>query len=248
VRSAQFRLHIALLLALLAQPTAHCAPPTANSSCDRVVQSILNGQYARALSQLDGAPSPGRTEAERANLRGLAVMLGGDAKKSIEDFNTALDLQPAMSEAHLNRGVAFLRVGDYVHASRDFETVWSDPKSSLRARAAYHDALAMDAMHREQDAATWIKRALDTNPSLDDALLFSALLRERRGDYEAAGKAYKSFLDRHPDSVVAMLRFAITAQRAGFPDAAVAYLKKVIDAAPSSIEAEEARKFLVMWE
>ena len=74
-------------------------------------------------------------------------MLGGDAKKSIDEFNTALELQPSMSEAHLNRGVAFLRLGDFVRASRDFETVWSDPKSLLRARAAYHDALAMDAQH-----------------------------------------------------------------------------------------------------
>ena len=175
-------------------------------------------------------------------------MLGGDPKKSIEDFDTALELQPAMSAAHLNRGVAFLRVGDYVHASRDFETVWSDPRSPLRARAAYHDALAMDAQHRAADAETWIKRALAADPSLDEALLFSALLRERRGDYEGAGKSYKSFLERHPDSTVAMLRFAVTAQRAGFSDTAVAYLKKVIDAAPSSIEAQEARKYLVMWE
>jgi len=212
------------------------------------VQSILHGQYARALAQLDGAPSAGRTEAERANLRGLALMLNGELRKSIDDFNTALELQPTMSEAHLNRGVAFLRLNDYVHASRDFETVWSDPKSSLRARAAYHDALAMDAQHRAADAETWIKRALDADPTLDEALLFSALLRERRGDYQAAGTSYKSFLERHPDSIVAMLRFAVTAQRAGFPDTAVAYLKKVIDAAPSSIEAEEARKYLVMWE
>ena len=153
-----------------------------------------------------------------------------------------------MSEAHLNRGVAFLRLGDYVHASRDFETIWNDPKSALRARAAYHDALAMDALHRASDAETWIKRALDSDPSLDDALLYSAVLRERRGDFEGAGKAYKSFLERHPDSVVAMLRFALTAQRAGFADTARAYLQKVIDAAPSSPEAEEARKFLVMWE
>ena len=86
------------------------------------------------------------------------------------------------------------------------------------------------------------------DPSLDEALLFSALLHERRGDVEIAGKSYRTFLDRHPESIVAMLRFAITAQRAGHPDTAVAYLKKVIDAAPRSNEAEEARKFLVMWE
>ena len=235
------------VLVLLSLPTTYDLR-AAPSSCDRVVQAILHGQYSRALAQLDGVPTAGRTEAERANLRGLALMLGGDAKKSIDDFNVALELQPSMSEAHLNRGVAFLRLGDYVHASRDFETIWSDPKSSLRARAAYHDALALDALHRAADAETWINRALETDPSLDDALLFSAVLRERRGDLDGAGKAYKSYLDRHPDSIIAMLRFALTAQRAGFSDTARKYLQQVVAAAPSSSEAEEARKFLVMWE
>lgn len=212
------------------------------------MQAILHGQYSRALTQLEGAPTPSRSEAERVNLRGLAVMLAGDAKKAIEDFNTALELQPTLSEAHLNRGIAFLRLGDYVHASRDFETIWSDPKSALRARAAYHDALALDALGRKADAETWVSRAIETDPSLDDALLFAGVLRERRGDVQAAGKAYKAYLDRHPDSIVAMLRFSITAQRAGFTDTARSYLKKVVEAAPSSPEAEEARKFLVMWE
>src|SRR5947207_5996245 len=149
----------------------------ATSSCDRVVQSILHGNYQRALMQLEGAPSPGRSEAERANLRGLATMLGGDAKKSLDDFNLALELQPSLAEAHLNRGIAYMRLGDFVRASRDFETVWSDPKSSLRARAAYHDALSMDAMKRAADAETWINRALEVDPLFDDAILFSALLR-----------------------------------------------------------------------
>ena len=220
----------------------------ATSSCDRVVQSILHGNYQRALMQLEGAPSPGRSEAERANLRGLAMMLGGDAKKSLDDFNLALELQPSLAEAHLNRGIAYMRLADFVRASRDFETVWSDPKSSLRARAAYHDALSMDAMKRAADAETWINRALEADPSFDDAILFSALLHERRGDLQGAGKAYKSYLDKHPESIVAMLRFAISAQRSGFADTARKYLEKVIAAAPDSQEAEEARKFLIMWE
>src|SRR6059058_5934024 len=176
------------LQAIVAVLIASSSLVAQTSSCDRVVQSILHGNYQRALMQLEGAPSPGRSEAERANLRGLATMLGGDAKKSLDDFNLALELQPSLAEAHLNRGIAYMRLGDFVRASRDFETVWSDPKSSLRARAAYHDALSMDAMKRPADAETWINRALEVDPSFDDAILFSALLHERRGDLQGAGK------------------------------------------------------------
>ena len=209
---------------------------------------VTHGHYARALAQLDGAPTNGGSEASRANLRGLTRMLAGDAKRAVVDFDTALELEPSMTEARFNRAVAFLKTGEYARASKDFELIWSDTKSSLRARAAYHDALALDAMKRSGDAEAWLTRALEADPQLDDALFYSGVLHERRGDLQAAGRAYKTYLDRHPDSVGAMLRFGICAQRDGSVDTAKAYLDRVIKAAPDSAEASEARKFLVMWE
>lgn len=212
---------------------------------------ITHGQYGRALTQLDGAPTNGGSEASRANLRGLTRMLAGDTKRSITDFDTALELDPSMTEARFNRAVAMLRLGDYARASKEFETIWGG-KSPLRARAAYHDALALDAMSKtagaEAEAEAWIGRALEADPQLDDALFYSGVLSERRGDLQAAGRAYKTYLDRHPDSVGAMLRFGVCAQRAGSIDTAKAFLERVIKTSPDSAEAAEARKFLVMWE
>lgn len=212
---------------------------------------ITHGQYGRALTQLDGAPTNGGSEASRANLRGLTRMLAGDTKRSLTDFDTALELDPSMTEARFNRAVAMLRLGDYARASKEFETIWGG-KSPLRARAAYHDALALGAMSKtadaEAEAEAWIGRALEADPQLDDALFYSGVLSERRGDLQAAGRAYKTYLDRHPDSVGAMLRFGVCAQRAGSIDTAKAFLERVIKTSPDSAEAAEARKFLVMWE
>lgn len=216
--------------------------------CDRVVWEIAHGQYARAIAQLDGAKSIGGSEASRANLRGLARMLAGDARGSVTDFDTALELEPGLAEAKFNRAVARLKLGEYANAARELEAIWNDAASPLRARAAYHEALAFDALHRDADAATWIARALEADPALDDALLFAGSLHERRGDLQAAGRAYKQYLDRHPQSTVAMLRFGVAAQRAGFVETARPYLQRVIATAPGSPEAAEARKFLVMWE
>jgi tetratricopeptide (TPR) repeat protein len=212
------------------------------------VWEVTHGQYARALAELDGAKTTGGSEASRANLRGLARMLGGNAKGSIADFDSAIDLDPSMAEAKFNRGVARLKLGEYAAASREFEALARNEKSPLRARAAYHNALALDALHRDADAETWISRALEADPQFDDALLFAGALRERRGDLQGAGLAYKHYLERHPQSLVAMLRFGIAAQRAGFTETAKPYLQRVIAAAPDSAEAAEARKFLVMWE
>ena len=222
-------------------------PVSGQPVCDRIVWEITHGQYARALKQLDGAPTNGGSEASRANLRGLTRMLAGDPKASLTDFDTALELDPSMTEARFNRAVAMLRLGEYARASKELEAIYAGT-SPLRARAAYHDALAFDAMNHPADAEAWLTKALEADPQLDDALFYSGVLAERRGDLQAAGHAYKTYLERHPDSVGAMLRFGICAQRAGSIDTAKAYLGRVIQTSPNSAEAAEAQKFLVMWE
>lgn len=174
-------------------------------------------------------------------------MLAGDTKRAITDFDTALELEPAMAEARFNRAVALLKLGEFPRASKEFETIWNGT-SPLRARAAYHEALTLDAMSKSAEAEAWLARALEADPHLDDALFYSGVLRERRGDLQGAGRAYKTYLDRHPDSVGAMLRFGVCAQRDGSVDTAKTYLERVIKASPDSPEAAEARKFLVMWE
>ena len=163
---------------------------------------IAHGQYSRALHDLSGVPSPGRTEAEQANLRGLALLLDGQPKKAIDSFDTALELRPDFGVSRFNRGIAFLRSDDYARASADFVRVASDPNEPLRASAEYHNALALDALGRPADADAAVERALAINPNFDDAILFAGVLAERRGDLEIAGKSYKAYLDRHPDSAL----------------------------------------------
>ncbi len=212
------------------------------------MQYILRGQYDAALRQLDGAKSSGASPADVENLRGLALLMKGDAAKALAAFDAALKLQPALAEARYNRAVALLRLGLYAKASPELEAVWADERSLLRADAAYHNGLALDRLGKTADAETWLGRALALDPKLDAALLYTGMLRERRGDLQGAGRAYLDYLKAHPDSVTAMLRFGMSAQRAGKPETARVYLERVIAAAPESAEAVEARKFLVMWE
>lgn len=188
--------------------------------------------------------STGTTAPELENLRGLALMMNGDVKGSLPFFERALPLP----EARFNRAVAMLKLAKYAEASAELEKIYADAKSPLRASAAYHDALALDALGKSNDAITWLTRSLDLDPKFDSALLYTGVIRERLGDLQAAGKAYKQFLDRHPESTVAMLRFGIAAQRAGRPEVARKYFEKVIAAVPSSAEAAEARMYLEMWE
>jgi tetratricopeptide (TPR) repeat protein len=218
------------------------------SVCDRSVFYIMRGQYDAALHQLEGAKTSGASPAGVENLRGLALLMKGDNAQARAAFEAALKLQPSLVEARFNRAITLLRLGDPAKASSEFESIYADESSPLRADAAYHDGIALDRLGRAADAETWLGRARMLDPKLDAALLYIGTLRERRGDLQGAGRAYLDYLKVHPDSLTAMLRFGVSAQRAGRTDVARNYLQRVIDAAPDSEEALEARKFLVMWE
>lgn len=157
-------------------------------------------------------------------------------------------MNPALAEARFNRAVALLKLKESAKASADFEQISADEKSALRATAAYHNALALDRLGRPSDAETWLSRAIELDARFDPALLYIGVLRERRGDFQGAGRAYLDYMKRNPDSTAAMLRLGVSAHRAGRSDVAKTYLQKVIALAPESPEATEARKFLVMWE
>ncbi len=221
---------------------------TSKTACDRSVQYILRGNYDAALRQLEGAKTSGASPSEVENLKGLALLLDGDVAKAVTSFDRALELQPDLQPARFNRALAFMRSKEYAKAAADLEKVFADEHSAIRADAAYHLGIALDRLGRVKDAEASLDRALVLDPTLDAALLYVGLLRERRGDLQGAGRAYLDYLKVHPGSIAAMLRFGISAQKAGRADVAKTYLQKVIAAAPQSHEAIEARKFLVMWE
>jgi type IV pilus assembly protein PilF len=212
------------------------------------VQYILRGQYGAALQQLAGVSTTGQSQAEVENLRGLATLLAGDPRKALASFDRALVLAPTLTEARFNRAVALLRSGDAAKASSELETIANDQTSSLRATAAFHNGLALDALKRPADAEKWLLRAMEADPSLTSALLYIGMLRERRNDLQGAGRAYLDYLKQEPESLTAALRFGVSAQRAGRTDVARQYLQRVISKAPESNEAIEARKYLVLWE
>ena len=172
----------------------------------------------------------------------------GDHAKALASFEQALKLNPRLEAAHLNRALTYLRANEPAKALPDLDVLWADEHAALRADAAYHYGIALDRLGRAAEAETWLDRALTLDPSLDSALLYVGALRERRDDLQGAGRAYLDYLGKHPDSVAAMLRLGVSAQKAGRADVAKTYLEKVIAAAPDSGEADEARKFLVLWE
>jgi tetratricopeptide (TPR) repeat protein len=216
--------------------------------CDPTMYYLMRGDYARALQHLEGSKTTGGSDAERENLRGLTLLLAGETAQALDSFDRALVLQPSLSQARFNRGIALIKNGNYTQASAELQKVYADESSPVRASAAYHSALALEMAKEDAQAEDWVAKARALDPKHDAATLLHGVLLERRKDYQAAGRAYRDFLSRNPDSIVGLLRFGVAAHRAGFADTAIRYLRRVIEIAPDSNEGVEARKFLVMWE
>ena len=203
---------------------------------------------ATANGRAEAHPTCERPPAVIANERGLAQLVGGDLVKAIASFDEALKHDRTIEQARLNRGVALLRNGQIAKAMADFESLANDEHSIVGADAAYHLALALDRLGRASEAETWIERAIKLDNELDAAVLYAGMLRERRGDLQAAGHAYLEYLKKHPDSTTALLRFGVSAQKSGSIETAKTYLRRVVALAPKSAEAMEARKWLLLWE
>ena len=236
---------LTLLAALLGSPLALVAQ---SGACHPGVYQLARGDYASALKSLTAATAQGSSDAGLLNNRGIAELLAGDLKAARKSFTTALAQDNALVDARFNLGIVDLRESNFAAAADAFAAVWKIEDSPLRARAAYHHALADDRLNRLDDAATWLGRALANDPTLQEAKLYLGVVLERKGEFAEAGKYYKEFLTDQPNNVIAMLRFGVVAIRAGYPDTARRYLKLVVQQSPDSPEGIEARKYLFTLE
>ena len=174
--------------------------------------------------------------------------MSNEPAAALMTFERALQMASGHPEAQFNHALTLLRLRRFVESARELELIYGTTGSPYRARAAYHHALADDALSERARAIEWLQKALALNREYDDAILYLGFMFERTKQFEVAGKAYKAFLTRHPHSPVAMLGFARCAQRSGFGETARQYFEKVLKEAPGTPEAIEAQKYALLWE
>lgn len=116
----------------------------------------------RAL-ELARARDAAMADASYFTLLGAAHGRLGHYDEAIRAFDRALQIDPALSGARLNRGYAHLRGGGLQAALADFDTVISQTADSARAHYGRAETLARLGRHREAlDAA---EQALVLDPS-----------------------------------------------------------------------------------
>jgi len=137
----------------------------------------------------------------------------------------ALELAPALAEAHASRGLAVSLSGRFEEADREFEMALRlDPKSF---EAAYFYARSCVAQGRNEDAAKWFERAIAVRP--DDyaslALIATtyAALGQPDKSIQASRKAYdtaRKHLELTPDDPRALYMGAMSLTALGESDKA----------------------------
>jgi tetratricopeptide (TPR) repeat protein len=166
--------------ALLAVTLAFC-PALAHAQTVVIGQGAAQSCYQSAITGDMGSRSAIRTCSEAFDRgmssrdktatyvnRGVLQMRRGDLDKAISDYETALERQPNLAEAHINYGVALYLQGDDASALDAYNTAIALDTDKM-AEALYNRALVYDRMENVRGAYYDLKAVLELKPDWEDA-------------------------------------------------------------------------------
>lgn len=130
----------------------------------------------QAFSVCVGAAGQGASQTVQAQIlfdRALVYSGTGDDREALDDYSDALDLNPALGEAALNRGLLYFKFQKYQSAIDDLNLALA--KGVPPAVIHFNQALVYQAQDKREAALTSVRRALEYEPNHKDA---QALLKQ----------------------------------------------------------------------
>ncbi len=131
------------------------------------------------------------------NLRGTIRHEQGRYAEAIEAFNKAIEANPALPEARVNRGHAYYQSGEYDKALKDCEAVLSVYPD--RERAKYVKALALEGLKRYGAAREIIDTLVEAHPDEARLWLVQGWLYYKTGKARDAERILKKYVAEMPD-------------------------------------------------
>ena len=133
-----------------------------------VCRNLSNMYYAQnnyGMSQLtaDRAKSINDGDPSIYNNMGVTYLIQGDEPTAIDNFKTAVKLDPNHFEANMNLGYIALNSGDYALAKASFETAVTTNPSSVDGTLGLAVALRGNKEFKKADA-TWRRSSRPTQP------------------------------------------------------------------------------------
>lgn len=148
----------------------------------RAAQQFPRVDYQHFHQMLSRVPNQAKAYLKRGN----DLAASGDFPLALDDFNSAIGLDPKLEEAYINRGNVYQARGDMARAFADFDkAIALNPTSS----ALLSKAILLGLDRKIDQALQYFKRAIATNKDLDRALY------ERGYFFAANGECEKAIAD-----------------------------------------------------
>lgn len=128
---------------------------------------------------------------------GITLEEQGNKQASLERYDAALKVEPALGRAHFNRGNVLLAMGNPRDALESFERALKSKPDS--AGAHYNKGNALRGLGRLDDALSAYKAALLLRPDFAEVHVAVGATQEDLGRIDAAIASYREALGIRPD-------------------------------------------------
>ncbi len=131
--------------------------------------------------------------------RGLQNM--GEYDAAIEAYNRALELNPALYEAYLEKARLYLRLEMPDHAIREYRIVagMDSATAEMRSSALFGIGAILFRDEAYADAKSYFLRTIEENPGHAQGYYYLGRCYEWEENYEDAADAYREAIDLAPD-------------------------------------------------
>ena len=161
--------------------------------------------------------------------RGLILRQSGQARQAIADYTRAIELEPKNTQAYTNRGNAYLDMGQFQKAIKDFKFVL---KRGRNAKASMNMAIAYAQLGQFAESEKAFNQSQRIHPSNPDLYINRAIMFFSSGQYQKALNDYEAYLRLQPDDHQIWNDAGIVYQRLGNHQKAIEYFGRAISIYP----------------
>lgn len=184
---------------------------------------------------------PGKAAVAYKN-RGLSFYEMGQFGKAIEDYNSAIDLDPSYLHAYNNRGLAFSRVGQFDRAIADYDKAIA--LNSAHYEVYVNRGLAFDETGQLDKAIADYDKAITLNPSDYYVFNFRGIAFDKVGQLDKAIADYNKAVELNPAFYEAYKNRGAAYAKAGQFEKAIADDDRTIALNPTDYDIYESEGVL----
>lgn len=173
--------------------------PVTNEAVEAGLLKIRKSLRASPTFQKNDAP----THLQLAQL----LSQQGDPHGAIEEYQAAIQLDPALAEAYRGLGAVYIDTHQWTQAEDALQT--STRLDNTDSQTYYWLGRALMAQHKFSDAIAAFSIATNLNPHDAEAFADLGLVRMAQGDFSDASKALTQAIQLRPDYAEAHHRFEI---------------------------------------